>query len=153
MRTPVRELTAWRIWPAMAPVESSPATVTRTWIWPTGAVSLDGETSQCLLGSGFAEAIRFVSWGWVRRLSPSALKSSEETPRAFWTSGDQTAMVVLAVGLGLCGAAVGVVCAGVGAAASTVAITRMAEMLPIDLFTDPPIPLFESYCKKRRLGT
>jgi hypothetical protein len=60
-------------------------------------------------------------------------------------------MVVLAEDLDLCGAAV--VCARVGAAASAVAMTRMPEMLPINFFTDPPIPLFESYPKKRRFGT
>jgi hypothetical protein len=62
-------------------------------------------------------------------------------------------MVVLAEGLGLCGVGVGAVCADAGEAASAVVTTRMPEMLPINFFTDSPIPLFESYRKKRRLST
>ena len=88
--TPLRELMACLIWPAMAPVESSPATVRRTWMRPAGRVPLAGQVSRCLLGSLRTATSRAWSWALVSLLRPTATKSVADTLRVCWTSGVQT---------------------------------------------------------------
>src|SRR3981081_4741605 len=76
----------------MAPVGSSPATVTSTLTLPAGIAPLAGQVSKPFLGSGRAEMRSAVSCAGVSLFSPSALKFSAVTPSVFCTAGDHTAI-------------------------------------------------------------